>query len=144
MVELPQAPLTDLPWLTPAVIPNAEDIEAIKQIVIAYHQALLNEDWPAVNNLLDSKYTRIATGTGVVKQEAISTNINTLQTIFASDGFALSPITVAELTVSHIQPLSLVKVDKAGAAPISGSGNQLELTTDVYLSKIGTEWHIVE
>lgn len=143
-LNLPQATLESLPWLAPQVVLTDADKDAVKAKVMSFHTAFAEQDWPDINTLLDTKYSRLAIAGGVAKETLTSEAQAALSQFFADNGFVLEPLVVADLVIVEFAGLNLVQVTKTGGDPIRGTGTGVNYSTRVFLSKIGNEWVIVE
>ncbi|MEI7956489.1 MAG: hypothetical protein WCJ66_15085 [Verrucomicrobiota bacterium] len=143
-LDLPLAPLESLPWQAEAVAPTAGEVETIRQTVLNLRNALQAQNWDSVEAILDFKYDRMATAMGATKSAVADATKGIFQKLFASDGFSLQPLAAADLVISQIPGLNLIRVEKSGAAPIVGSGTEVSYEMAIYFSKVNGVWMAIE
>jgi hypothetical protein len=106
--------------------------------------ALANRAYANLATLLDAKYTRVATAMGVPKDEIMAGEVQLLSGLTSTPGFAIKPLDPAQLEFQVLDGFNLVKVQLAAGPPITGGDDDIEFSLDIYFSKIGDEWVIVE
>jgi hypothetical protein len=142
--QVPDAGLDDLPWVGPVAVVDEAARTAIRGRVAQVRDALANRAYANLATLLDAKYTRVATAMGVPKDEIMAGEVQLLSGLTSTPGFAIKPLDPAQLEFQVLDGFNLVKVQLAAGPPITGGDDDIEFSLDIYFSKIGDEWVIVE
>jgi hypothetical protein len=117
---------------------------AMRGRVTQVRNALANRAYADLTTVLDAKYTRVAAAMGVPKEEIIAGEVQLLSGLTGTSGFAIKPLDPALLEFQVIEGFNLVKVLLAAGPPITGGDEDIDFSLDIYFSKIGDEWVVVE
>ena len=145
-LDIPDCGLDTLPWLEglPAVPPTPEEIAAMKLLVIAAHEAVVAKDFSELATVLDAKYARRAAALGQVKAEIVAEDVTTLAALLGGAGFQMTPLDPAAIQFEMVGTLNLAKAVVNGQSPLRGSDGEIDFSLDLYFSKSGGQWIVVE
>jgi hypothetical protein len=138
------APLVSLPWEGDPVDPTEADRAAMRAKLEQLHRAVDDADYTGIANLLDAKYSRMATAVGAPKADLIASETAVLSQFIGKPDFVIEPFNPAALVFEGVAGVNLVRVTSGSDGPIRGADGEVQFSITPYFSKVGSEWVLVE
>ena len=138
------APLVSLPWEGEPVDLTEADRAAIRAKIEELHRAVDAADYAEIANLLDAKYSRMATAVGAPKADLIASETAVLSQFIGKPDFVIQPLDPANFVFERVEGVNLVRVTSGADGPIRGADADVQFSITPYFSKVGSEWILVE
>ncbi len=144
-VDLPNAPVPSLPWLSTPVALDAVGEAEIRQLISDAHDGFVQSDADGIVALLDKKVERTALAMDKTEPQiaAILRDFYEQQ-VFTIPNLVFDDLDLEAIAFVEYAGLNLVQAVIDDGPPITGSGDDTNFSMKVFLSNFEGSWMIVE